>query len=211
VGELFADSKITVQITEIKGNKAKIGFDAPEQILILRDDISGTEKVKTETDKKLSLKFWWNEVFFLSSMTIAMIVFSTIEYTTFWGLILSLAIMLFSTAYYAVTFFSGNKQVEKIYFYLCMMPFLLLYFALIYKSFGLIPPGSDVISNDITWLDACYFSLVTWTTLGYGDFRPGDDTVKLFVMVEVLIGYVYMAVLVGKLLLMGARIKISDR
>jgi voltage-gated potassium channel Kch len=70
------------------------------------------------------------------------------------------------------------------------------------KNFGTIPPGQTG-TEQLNWLDSLYFSVVTWTTLGYGDFRPGTDTVKLFVMTEALLGYVYMGMLIGKILLLG--------
>jgi Ion channel len=39
--------------------------------------------------------------------------------------------------------------------------------------------------------DCLYFSLVTWTTLGYGDFRP-TVPLRLFAAAEAVTGYVYM-------------------
>ena len=83
--------------------------------------------------------------------------------------------------------------------------FLIGYFALIYKSFGVIPPGKEE-AEQLSWLDSIYFSVVTWTTLGYGDFRPSNE-IKLWVIAEAILGYVYMGLLIGKLLLLGQRNK----
>jgi hypothetical protein len=44
-----------------------------------------------------------------------------------------------------------------------------------------------------------YFSVVTWTTLGYGDFVPANDFTRFFAAWEALTGYVVMAVLVAAL------------
>ncbi|PHS69206.1 MAG: hypothetical protein COB23_07120 [Methylophaga sp.] len=88
-----------------------------------------------------------------------------------------------------------------------MLPLLIRYFALIYKSFGVVTPVSGGVLVKLNWLDSIYFSVVTWTTLGYGDFRPDTDQVKLFVMVEALLGYIYMGVFIGKLLIIGGRNK----
>ena len=47
--------------------------------------------------------------------------------------------------------------------------FLVSIFASIYSGFGL----NDV--GPVEWGIAIYFSVVTWTTLGYGDFKPAPE------------------------------------
>lgn len=44
--------------------------------------------------------------------------------------------------------------------------------------------------------DCLYFSIVTWTTLGYGDFSP-TESLRIVAATEALIGYIYMAILIG--------------
>ena len=44
--------------------------------------------------------------------------------------------------------------------------------------------------SDETWLSPLYFSVVTLTTLGYGDALPTDVVSQAVVMVQVVIGYV---------------------
>lgn len=39
-----------------------------------------------------------------------------------------------------------------------------------------------------SWLDCIYFSIITLTTVGYGDFSPQTDEGKLFTIVYILIG-----------------------
>ena len=39
-----------------------------------------------------------------------------------------------------------------------------------------------------TWLDAFYFSVITLTTIGYGDFSPQTVNGKIFTMVYIFIG-----------------------
>ncbi len=39
-----------------------------------------------------------------------------------------------------------------------------------------------------SWLDAFYFSVITLTTVGYGDFSPQTSGGKIFTMAYVLIG-----------------------
>jgi hypothetical protein len=40
------------------------------------------------------------------------------------------------------------------------------------------------------FLESLYFSVVTFTTLGYGDVTPNDDLGRILVILEVIIGYV---------------------
>lgn len=39
-----------------------------------------------------------------------------------------------------------------------------------------------------TWLDSFYFSVITLTTIGYGDFSPQSTGGKIFTMFYILIG-----------------------
>lgn len=39
-----------------------------------------------------------------------------------------------------------------------------------------------------SWLDSFYFTIITLTTVGYGDFAPQTDLGKLFTMLYVLLG-----------------------
>ena len=57
-------------------------------------------------------------------------------------------------------------------------------FALIYTQVGL------QYGSDYTWLSPFYFSIVTFTTLGYGDILPVTAVAQAVVMIEVILGYV---------------------
>lgn len=43
-------------------------------------------------------------------------------------------------------------------------------------------------TEEWTWLDSLYFSVITLTTIGYGDFSPQTDIGKIFTMVYILVG-----------------------
>ena len=51
---------------------------------------------------------------------------------------------------------------------------------------------------------AMYFSMVTYTTLGYGDVLPVSQQAKSLALVEAVVGQLYLAVLIGKLVGMYA-------
>lgn len=42
--------------------------------------------------------------------------------------------------------------------------------------------------EDLTWIDSVYFSMITLTTVGYGDFSPATNAGKVFTMFYVLVG-----------------------
>lgn len=113
-----------------------------------------------------------------------------------WSLWGSLFILVASSLYYSVTFFHTDSPFDKLYFFMATLLAIISYFALVYYAFGIIDTSTgDVVKKD--WHEAFYFSVVTWTTLGYGDYRP-SDILKPWAMVEALLGYIFMALLVGK-------------
>lgn len=71
-------------------------------------------------------------------------------------------------------------------------------FAVVYALLGICSSGCSSSTpeflNDL--YSAVYFSIVTWTTLGYGDFQP-LGWVRLIASMEALIGYVFMGIVVG--------------
>jgi voltage-gated potassium channel Kch len=42
--------------------------------------------------------------------------------------------------------------------------------------------------EDWSWVDAVYFSVVTLTTVGFGDFAPQTDGGKIFTIFYIIIG-----------------------
>jgi hypothetical protein len=65
-------------------------------------------------------------------------------------------------------------------------------YAVIYRYVGLIDNGAG--SKD--GLTCLYFSIVTWTTLGYGDVRP-SVAARMIAASEALIGHLWMAMFIG--------------
>ena len=70
---------------------------------------------------------------------------------------------------------------------------LIVLFAGIYHGFGLNYAGNGV---PVSAWDGLYFSVVTWTTLGYGDFTPPTD-IRLITAMQALLGYAFFGIVVG--------------
>jgi len=72
---------------------------------------------------------------------------------------------------------------------------LIFVFAGIYRGYGLMFGGQQQsLLEDGS--SALYFSIVTWTTLGYGDFSPPAN-IRMVAGIEAMLGYIFLGVLVG--------------
>ena len=70
---------------------------------------------------------------------------------------------------------------------------LIILFALLYAGISFItnkPTVVDVAGNPISGLTYIYFSIVTLTTLGYGDYQPGGLLPQLLAGFEAFWGYI---------------------
>ena len=66
-----------------------------------------------------------------------------------------------------------------------------------YYNIGLeMPTLSNGVVEPLDLSDAFYFSIVTFTTLGYGDIRPTDEY-RLLAALEALYGYIFLGLAVG--------------
>jgi hypothetical protein len=79
-----------------------------------------------------------------------------------------------------------------------------LIWALFYSIIEFFDPGSFRYSGSPTLLlsdsDLIYYSFVTITTLGYGDIVPATIHAKSFVIVEIITGVLYLAILISSFL-----------
>lgn len=64
------------------------------------------------------------------------------------------------------------------------------YRGLIFASFFIVVIGTVVYHfvEGWNWLDSLYFSVITLTTIGYGDFAPQSEVGKAFTIVYIIIG-----------------------
>ena len=77
-----------------------------------------------------------------------------------------------------------------------LLLFINLYFAVLYAEIGIVDNEGRVTKD---YGDCLYFSVVTFTTLGYGDFHPTVAARKL-VCVQALLGYLFLGLSVGMVL-----------
>lgn len=85
-----------------------------------------------------------------------------------------------------------------------------LIFALIYQAHFMLDPGSFALSEQLSEIGRVddsrqklylfsYFSYVTMTTLGYGDITPLALHTRVLVQVETLLGQLYVAIFIARL------------
>jgi len=66
-----------------------------------------------------------------------------------------------------------------------------IFSAILVALFGFLYMGTAVDYGDYrTWFSPFYYSLVTFTTLGYGDVIPAETSAQVLVIAEVVIGYI---------------------
>lgn len=115
------------------------------------------------------------------------------------GVWLSIALLGTATFKQSQFFFKKSNTILRIFLFMLFAFLLIGYFSILYKAFGLMFDGCHLQGDNLSWSDSFYFSVVTWTTLGYGDFTPYKD-VRIFAAVEALFGYLFMGLLIGKVL-----------
>ncbi|MGR0278515.1 ion channel [Marinomonas dokdonensis] len=69
-------------------------------------------------------------------------------------------------------------------------------FAVIYRFGGVVTPEGNV-SHDV--YDSIYFSVVTWTTLGYGDFQP-SESIRIWAGAQAMLGTLFMPLFLAAIL-----------
>lgn len=85
-----------------------------------------------------------------------------------------------------------KKKLSKVFFLESIIEFIQddRYRDLLFTSTLIIMGGSAVYHfvEGWSWIDSIYFSVITLTTIGYGDFAPQTDIGKLFTVVYIIIG-----------------------
>lgn len=80
--------------------------------------------------------------------------------------------------------------------------FLASMFVPVYNTIEVLSPGSlvdNVWQQPVQWQQAVYFSFITFATVGYGDILPVNPWSRALASLEGMIGVLYVAMLVGRL------------
>lgn len=113
-------------------------------------------------------------------------------------LIVFYAVLLHGVAHYLVD--AGPKAIVfAVVAFATSSALLILLFAFAWSAFGGFGPSSGTAA--LTSVDAVYFSAVTFTTVGFGDFLPTTTSAKLLVSFEALLGSSHMVAFFSVLLL----------
>lgn len=135
--------------------------------------------------------------YFLAVLSLSIVSFS--EEIGGYTMHITLSIVGLSSVYFSAAFFK-TKKISFVFIFLVFCSLIVLYFAAIYAVTGIEDSanGKQVTGDFFT---ALYFSVVTWTTLGYGDFRPSVDS-RYWVLIEVVFGQIFTGLFISKLVLL---------
>ena len=100
-------------------------------------------------------------------------------------------------------FILDRVDINKIIGAVCIYILLALLWAIIFMLIEILSPGSfSGISSDLKhhkFSEFLYFSIVTLTTLGYGDVTPISPFARMVALLETIVGVFYIAILVATL------------
>jgi voltage-gated potassium channel len=123
----------------------------------------------------------------------------------------SLVFLICCTAFLLRHIFEADKiSTNSVFAATSSYVLITLIWAYVYTIILTLNPGAFSFSNQTTQADLLkmiYFSLVTITTLGYGDISPVTPFARMLSGVEALVGQLYLAVLIAWLV----GLTISDR
>jgi hypothetical protein len=99
---------------------------------------------------------------------------------------------------YAIRDLQRSKSLKSVVFGFYILGIFgtmaILLFAGEYRDWGLVQTSGS--ASQLSEYDYIYFSIITWTTVGFGDFVPSPES-RIFAAEEALFGYIYMAAYVG--------------
>lgn len=127
-----------------------------------------------------------------------------------------LSIMMFSAPVVILRRIIRHKRVTATTIWGAIAAYLAfgIAFSLAYSAAAQLNPGAFSGMTNATLSDTNYFSFVTMTTLGYGDITPVENIPRALVVMQTLIGQIYLVVVVARAVsLLGkpnARLRAQD-
>lgn len=84
---------------------------------------------------------------------------------------------------------------------------IILLFAVVYSSGGIVFSGSsDIQQGALSPNDFLYYSVVTFTTLGYGDFQP-DQNQRIVAALQAFLGFLFMPIVIAELFTISEKVR----
>ncbi len=120
---------------------------------------------------------------------------------------------------YSYLFDARKVESNVIYAALCLYLMLGVIWAFAYFLIELNSPGSIAIKIDTNspeyspvniMAEVIYFSFVTLTTLGYGDFTPVSRLAKSLAIIQAFLGQIYIAIVIARLVAMQIADELRD-
>lgn len=134
------------------------------------------------------LKFWFSLILALCLGIGASKFSGVIGWAPFLAMVLALA-MVYISSFPVVMYFAALEKWKSCFFYLILtMVTTLIVAASVFAK--------NELDVDVGLADALYFSVVTWTTLGFGDLHPEHPVAKGMAVVLAVTGYVQLGVLI---------------
>ena len=114
-----------------------------------------------------------------------------------------LLLVLFPFQALILLIFAMNEIGVRRKFFLVLVGLIavVLSFGFVYQDIGVHQLESRE-ARTLSYSDALYFSVVTFTTLGYGDFSPKPEY-RMLSALQALLGYVFLGLMVGIALNLG--------
>ena len=84
-------------------------------------------------------------------------------------------------------------------------------FAYLYSVIEYLSPGAFFINESnnpdgiFSWFEMLYFSFTCLTSVGFGEITPVSDQARSFVMMQQLVGVLYLAIVISRLISMQSR------
>jgi len=156
--------------------------------------------------RMVQIKFWmWPTVLLMTAVVISTVVSSIFPVQTLIGLKWGILAAFFGLSAIALfSYLKNARTVDDGHLYTAVSIYLLLgmqWFAL-YSAIDVLSPGSIQRSASAVGdrhAELLYFSLVTLSTIGYGDVVPLHGEARMLAALEGIVGVLYIAITVALL------------
>ena len=100
---------------------------------------------------------------------------------------------------------------DELFATICMYVLIAMLWACLYWTLKYVQPHAFFINPQnnpdarVTWWDLLYFSFTTLTSVGFGEITPATSHARSLVILEQIVGVMYVALLVGRVTSMSLR------